>query len=96
MMTFELSDSAETWSAYPYHFVLNMTYAVEDSIHTALSVRNTVPLIYRLFSATSRLQSSRSQKQRLRTSDYELAFTRVDVFGASITQTVSAISVTNA
>ena len=47
-VTFELRDSAETLAAYPYHFKLNMTYALTDdnALSQTFRVTNTgeVPL----------------------------------------------------
>ena len=87
-VTFELSDSAETWSAYPYHFVLNMTYAVEDGILTQrYQVRNTgsVDLPFVLGGHPAfKVPVPKNNGSEL--PDYELAFTRAwTSLGPSIT-----------
>lgn len=87
-VTFELSDSEETWPAYPYHFALNMTYAVEDGVLTQrYQVRNTgsVDLPFVLGGHPAfKVPVPKNNGSEL--PDYELAFTRAwTSLGPSIT-----------
>lgn len=77
-VTFELTDSAETRSAFPYHFSLTMTFAIENGVLTQrYLVRNTgsVTLPFALGGHPAfNVPVPGNDNSEL--PDYELAFTR--------------------